>query len=70
MRRRQLQITLFTKNEKSLYSLKFNLYKLMTGPFHNDFKIKIDGIERGRIIFDLKISQIVEFSIESISTQI
>ena len=63
MRKKQLLIGLMAKGEKPLYELKFNLYKLMTGPFHNDFKIKIDGFEKGRIIFDLIISQIVEFSI-------
>ena len=71
IRKKQLRITLIDNKEKPLYTMKLNLYKLMTGPFHNDFKIKTnwtDCVEQGRIIFDLKISQIVEFTIESVQT--
>ena len=42
----------------------------MTGPFHHDFQIGTKEKTYGRLIFDLRIEQMVNFHIESVRSAI
>lgn len=47
---------------KSKEVLKINLFKIATGPYHNDFQIKGDT----RLKFDFKVSQYVQLKINCV----
>ena len=40
-----------------------NLFLIATGPFHQDFAVSYKNDKIGRVIFDLKLSQIIELKI-------
>jgi len=58
-----LTIEVFDEINKKVNELRVNLFRIATGPFHQDFDIL--GVRPDvRLQFDLKISQYVEIKVE------
>lgn len=56
-----LKIHAFDDHGKEIANLKINLYYIVSGPYHHDFSV---GKKDARLIFDLKISEVVEVEIQ------
>lgn len=69
MRKKILIITFFDKNNLEIGNLKINLYLLATGPFHQDFAIKLKDDPAARVSFNLKIAQIIKMKFQFLEAQ-
>lgn len=54
-----LKVTVLTGQNKKLHELKINLYRIMIGPSHHDFNIGQKDKSYGRLIFDIRIAEII-----------
>ena len=60
-------LTIRDSNKKDLVSIKLNLYELATGPFHHDMILQNKSANfKGRILFDLKMKQMITFFVRPI----
>lgn len=58
-------MTIRDSNKKDLASIKLNLYEVAIGPFHHDMILQNKSLNfKGRILFDLKMTQKITFFVE------
>lgn len=57
LRAKFLTIVIKDQDDKVYSSIKVNLYRIIVGPYHHNFKIGKDKNGFGRLVFDLKIAQ-------------
>jgi hypothetical protein len=62
-------MTFIDKNNIEVGTLKINLYVLATGPFHQDFALKLANDPTARLSFNLKIAQIIKMKFEFLQAQ-
>jgi hypothetical protein len=53
-----------------MHEIKINLYRILVGPFHHDFGIGQKGRSYGRIIFDIKISEIISVELRALQASV
>lgn len=63
LRKNFLEVQIRNENKDLAGSIKINLFLITTGPFHQNFEVEYKNGKKGRISFDLKISQIIELKI-------
>ncbi len=64
MKQKFVNISFVDDQNKSIATLKINLYLLATGPYHQDFAIPLPKAQGARISFNLKIAQMVKLKIK------
>ena len=69
MRKKFLIITFIDKTGLEVGTLKINLYLLATGPFHQDFALKLANDPTARLSFNLKIAQMIKMKFEFLEAQ-
>ena len=50
--------------------IQINMYLISTGPYHQDFSIKLRNGEKARISFDMKVSQIIKMEVQALFSEI
>lgn len=69
MRQKFITIAVTDELNKSIGSLKINLYLLATGPYHQDFAISLPKAPGARLSFNLKIAQMVKMRLKLIEVE-
>jgi hypothetical protein len=58
------------RDDVRVADIKFNLYLIATGPYHQDFPIRYTNKTFGRICADIRISQVVDTVISAHSATV
>jgi hypothetical protein len=65
-----LQVEIQDESARSVGSLSINLFLIATGPFHQDFALQFENGTVGRISFDLRLSQVIELSVQGLAAEV
>ena len=63
LRKQFLEVIILNEDDEQVGNIKINLFLKAIGSLHQDFTIHFPQQRVGRISFELKISQIIEFKI-------
>ena len=70
LRKKRLIVEIRNEDQKIRGELKISLFKIATGPYHQDFLINTKNDKDFRISFDFKIAQIIEVQAQVVETKI
>lgn len=60
----------FESDEKVVGEISINMYYISTGPYHQDYAVKLKKGDNTRVSFDMKVSQVIEIRLDSILTEV
>ena len=70
LRKSFLKIIFLTEGERETGQILINLFLISTGPYHQDYAVKMKKGENTRVSFDMKIAQVIEIKLDSIYAEV